>query len=203
MSKINKMFRVFSVDNYDSFTFNLVDYFRRLDSEVIVYRNNLNVDIIDQIKPDLIVLSPGPSIPKNAGNLLKVIDRYHAEYPIFGVCLGNQAIIEYFGGELDFLDYPYHGKQSLIRHDGRTIYKGIHNPFPAGRYHSLIGKNIPKCLDVTATLDRSTESTSERLVMGVRHKELPIEGVQFHPESILTFPHGIKIIKNVISWAKR
>ncbi len=188
------MFKVFLVDNYDSFSFNLVDYFRRLDAKVTVYRNKLNVSVIDRMEPDLIVLSPGPSIPKNSGNLLKVIDRYHNKYPIFGICLGHQAIVEYFGGSLDLLDYPYHGKQSLIHHDGKTIYEGILNPFPAGRYHSLTGKDIPGCLEVTATLDD--------IVMGVRHKKLPIEGVQFHPESILTFRHGLKIIQNVIYWAK-
>lgn len=189
-----KMFKVFLVDNYDSFTFNLVDYFRRFDSNVIVYRNRLNVDLIEQINPDLIVLSPGPSIPKNSGNLLEVIDRYHAQYPIFGICLGHQAIIEYFGGELAFLSYPCHGKQSLIQHDGKTIYKDIPNPFLGGRYHSLIGKKIPQSLEITAT--------AGDIVMGVRHKKLPIEGVQFHPESILTFPTGIKIIQNVVSWTE-
>lgn len=188
------MFKVFLVDNYDSFTFNLVDFFRRLDCEVIVYRNRLNVKIVDKINPNIIVLSPGPSIPKNSGNLLKVIDKYHSKYPLFGICLGHQAIVEYFGGELDLLDYPYHGKQSLVNHDGKTIYKGIPNPLLAGRYHSLTGKNIPKCLEITANIDDT--------VMGVRHEKFPIEGVQFHPESILTFPHGIKIIQNVINWAK-
>ena len=192
--KVIKMFNVFLVDNYDSFSFNLVDYFRRLDSDVIVYRNKFNVNIIDKKNPDLIVLSPGPSTPKNSGNLLKVIDKYHKKYPIFGICLGHQAIVEYFGGELDLLDYPYHGKQSLIEHDGKTIYNGIPNPFPAGRYHSLTGKNIPDCLEVTATYGD--------IVMGVRHKKLKIEGVQFHPESILTFQNGPKIIRNVISYVK-
>ncbi len=189
---MTKMFKVFLVDNYDSFSFNLVDYFRRFGSKVIVYRNKLNVDTIEQNNPDLIVLSPGPSIPENAGNLLKVVDRYHTQYPIFGICLGHQAIIEYFGGELDFLSYPCHGKHTLIQHDGKTIYKDIINPFLGGRYHSLIGKKIPKSLEITAT--------AGDIVMGVRHKKLPIEGVQFHPESILTFPIGLKIIQNVISW---
>jgi len=193
--EIEKRLRIFMVDNYDSFTFNLVDYFRRFNCEVIVYRNRLDVDIIGDMEPDLIVLSPGPSIPANAGNLLEVIERYHRRYPIFGICLGHQALIEFFGGELGLLAYPCHGKQSPIRHDGKTIYRGIPNPFMGGRYHSLIGKVIPASLEVSAT-------TNGDIVMGVRHRRLPIEGVQFHPESILTFPTGLKIIQNVIEWAK-
>ena len=195
-TKMKKRLRIFMVDNYDSFTFNLVDYFRRFNCEVIVYRNRLDVDIIGDIDPDLIVLSPGPSIPANAGNLLRVIERYHRSYPIFGICLGHQALIEFFGGELGLLAYPCHGKQSPIRHDGETIYRGIPNPFMGGRYHSLIGKVIPANLEVTAT----TATTDGDIVMGVRHRRLPIEGVQFHPESILTFPTGLKIIQNVIEW---
>ena len=194
-TKMKKRLRIFMVDNYDSFTFNLVDYFRRFNCEVIVYRNRLDVDIIGDMEPDLIVLSPGPSIPANAGNLLEVIERYHRRYPIFGICLGHQALIEFFGGELGLLAYPCHGKQSPIRHDGKTIYRGIPNPFMGGRYHSLIGKVIPASLEVSAT-------TNGDIVMGVRHRRLPIEGVQFHPESILTFPTGLKIIQNVIEWAK-
>jgi len=190
-----KRLRIFMVDNYDSFTFNLVDYFRRFNCEVIVYRNRLDVDIIGDMEPDLIVLSPGPSIPANAGNLLEVIERYYRRYPIFGICLGHQALIEFFGGELGLLAYPCHGKQSPIRHDGKTIYRGIPNPFMGGRYHSLIGKVIPASLEVSAT-------TNGDIVMGVRHRRLPIEGVQFHPESILTFPTGLKIIQNVVEWAK-
>ena len=190
-----KRLRIFMVDNYDSFTFNLVDYFRRFNCEVIVYRNRLDVDIIGDMEPDLIVLSPGPSIPANAGNLLEVIERYYRRYPIFGICLGHQALIEFFGGELGLLAHPCHGKQSPIRHDGKTIYRGIPNPFMGGRYHSLIGKVIPASLEVSAT-------TNGDIVMGVRHRRLPIEGVQFHPESILTFPTGLKIIQNVIEWAK-
>ncbi len=186
--------RIFVVDNYDSFTFNLVDYFRRYGCEVIVYRNRLDVAIISDVDPDLIVLSPGPSVPDKSGNLLRVIERYHEQYPIFGICLGHQALIEFFGGELGLLAYPCHGKQSLIEHDGRTIYRGIPNPFKGGRYHSLTGESIPAELEVSATTDQ--------VVMGVRHRKLPIEGVQFHPESILTFPVGLKIIENVISWAR-
>ena len=197
-TKMKKRLRIFMVDNYDSFTFNLVDYFRRFNCEVIVYRNRLDVDIIGDMEPDLIVLSPGPSIPANAGNLLEVIERYYRRYPIFGICLGHQALIEFFGGELGLLAYPCHGKQSPIRHDGKTIYRGIPNPFMGGRYHSLIGKVIPASLEVSAT----TATTNGDIVMGVRHRRLPIEGVQFHPESILTFPTGLKIIQNVVEWAK-
>jgi len=190
------MFKVFLVDNYDSFTFNLMDYFRRYDCKVITYRNDLDIMVIDCIKPNLIVLSPGPSTPSNAGKLLSVIDVYHGRIPIFGVCLGHQAIIEYFGGSLGILPYPCHGKQSYIYHDGKTIFEGIPNPFLAGRYHSLVGRTIPVCLEVTA-------KTDDDIVMGVRHRQFAVEGTQFHPESFLTSKsgHGLQIIKNVISWA--
>lgn len=180
------------IDNFDSFTFNLVDYFKQLGCKVHVYRNNIDPDLIRNIDPDLIVISPGPSIPKNAGNLIKIIDIYHKKYPIFGVCLGHEALIEYFGGSLKFIK-PVHGKSSRIYHDGKSIFDGIEQDFDGGRYHSLVADKIPNCFDISAR--------SFGLVMAIRHKTLPIEGVQFHPESVLTMKggNGFKLIKNLIS----
>ncbi len=184
--------RVTMIDNFDSFTFNLVDYLRRLDCEVRVYRNDVPVDIVAASDPELLVLSPGPSIPKNAGNLLAYIDQLHQRVPILGVCLGHQAMIEYFGGKLRVLPRPYHGKQSLIEHDGAGIYRDLPSPLPVGRYHSLVGENIPDVFEVTATW--------EGLAMGIRHRSLPLEGVQFHPESILTMEdnHGLRLLANLL-----
>lgn len=179
------------IDNFDSFTFNLVDYLNQLDCTVCVYRNNINPKLIEKIKPDLIVVSPGPSIPKNAGNLMKIIDKYHAKYPIFGVCLGHEALIEYFGGTLKFTN-PVHGKSSKIHHDCKGIFEEVEQDFNGGRYHSLVADQMPDCFEISAT--------SCGLVMGIRHKNLPINGVQFHPESVLTMKggNGFKIIKNLI-----
>lgn len=181
------------IDNFDSFTFNLVDYFRRLECQVRVYRNDIPVDIVAASQPDVLVLSPGPSIPAKAGNLLGYIDQFHRHTPIFGVCLGHQAMIEYFGGSLRLLPRPYHGKQSLIEHCGSGIYSDLPSPLPVGRYHSLVGERIPEVFEVTATW--------EDVVMGIRHRTLPIEGVQFHPESILTMEdnHGLRLLGNLLA----
>ncbi len=185
--------RITMIDNFDSFTFNLVDYFRRLECEVRVYRNDVPVDIVAASDPDLLVLSPGPSTPSNAGNLISYIDQLHAQVPIFGVCLGHQALIEYFGGTLRVLPRPYHGKQSLIEHGGTGLYQDLPSPLPVGRYHSLVGETIPEVLEVTATW--------KDVAMGLRHRTLPIEGVQFHPESILTMEdhHGLRLLANLIA----
>jgi anthranilate synthase component 2 len=185
--------RVTVIDNFDSFTFNLVDYLRRLDCQVRVYRNDVPVDLVAASKPDLLVFSPGPSIPKNAGYLMDYIDRLHSHVPIFGVCLGHQAMIEYFGGTLRVLPRPYHGKQSLIEHSGTGIYRDLPSPLPVGRYHSLVGDHIPEVFEVTATW--------EGMAMGIRHRTLPLEGVQFHPESILTMEdnHGLKLLANLLT----
>jgi anthranilate synthase component 2 len=187
------MMRVTVIDNFDSFTFNLVDYLRRLQCHVKVYRNDVPVDIVAAAQADLLVLSPGPSIPANAGNLLAYIDYFHRHTPILGVCLGHLAMIEYFGGTLRVLPRPYHGKQSLIEHCGTGIYQDLPSPLPVGRYHSLVGERIPEVLEVTATW--------EDVVMGVRHRTLPLEGVQFHPESILTMEHnhGLRLLGNVLT----
>lgn len=180
------------IDNFDSFTFNLVDYFKQIGCNVHVYRNNIDPDFVDEISPDLIVISPGPSIPKNAGNLMKIIDKYHKKYPIFGVCLGHEALIEYFGGSLKFIK-PVHGKSSKIHHNGKGIFAELEQDFNAGRYHSLVADKVPECFEISAKFSD--------LVMAVRHKSLPIYGVQFHPESVLTMKggNGFKLIKNLIS----
>ena len=185
--------KITMIDNFDSFTFNLVDYFRRLECAVRVYRNDIPVDIVASSEPDLLVFSPGPSTPANAGNLLAYIDHFHQRVPLFGVCLGHQAMIEYFGGTLRVLPRPYHGKQSEIDHHGRGIYADLPSPLPVGRYHSLVGDRIPEVFDVTATWGD--------VVMGVRHRSLPIEGVQFHPESILTMEdsHGLRLLGNLLA----
>jgi len=180
------------IDNFDSFTFNLVDYFKQLGANVSVYRNDIDPKFIDVINPDLIVISPGPSVPKNAGNLMKIIDKYYDKYPIFGVCLGHEGLIEYFGGSLKFLT-PVHGKSSKIHHDGKGIFKDLDQDFNGGRYHSLVADSVPNCFEISAT--------NNDLVMAIRHKTLPINGVQFHPESVLTMKgqNGFKLIKNLIS----
>ena len=174
---------ILMIDNFDSFTYNLVDEFEKRKCRVLVYRNNTDMRTIDaaikKIKSKLIVISPGPSNPKNAGNSMEIIKRYHKKIPVFGVCLGHQAIIEAFGGKVSRAILVFHGKPSLIEHDGKGIFRGIENPFQAGRYHSLVGTKIPDCLEISA-------KTEEGVIMAVRHKTHPVEGVQFHPESILT-----------------
>ncbi len=190
--------RVFFIDNFDSFTYNLVDEFRKRKCEVLVYRNNTDMKILDQeikrFKPKLIVISPGPSRPADAGNSIEIISEYYKKIPIFGVCLGHQCIVEAFEGKVSKAPEVMHGKHSKIMHDEQTIFKNIENPFYAGRYHSLTGVEVPLSLEVSARTERG-------IIMGVRHKEHFVEGVQFHPESILT-PEGGKIIENIIEKIK-
>ncbi len=185
---------VLFIDNFDSFTYNLVDEFAKRKCSVLVYRNNVPLEKIHQVvrefSPRLIVISPGPGSPKQAGICIELVKQYKGILPIFGVCLGHQCIIEAFGGRVGRARETMHGKPSQIKHDGRRIYKGLENPFQAGRYHSLAGKKLPTCLEITA-------SSKDERVMGVRHCKYFIEGVQFHPESILTASGG-KIIKNLI-----
>ena len=183
--------KVLILDNFDSFTFNIVDYFKQLECEVVVYRNTISPNKINE-NFDLLVLSPGPSIPKNAGYMMDWIQKYHQTHPIFGICLGHQALIEFFGGELLYLA-PVHGKSYEIETDGRSIYQHLPTKIDVGRYHSLAGKIIPNCFEVSG-------QTSDGIVMSIRHKTLPIEGVQYHPESILSMNHGagMQIIKNVV-----
>lgn len=189
---MDKFRKIFLLDNFDSFTFNLVDYFKQLGCEVLVYRNNVKIEKVAEIKPDLIVFSPGPSVPKNAGNMMAIIDKYHQQFPMFGVCLGHEAFLEYFGGSLKFVK-PVHGKASKIDHDGKTIFKGVEKNFLGGRYHSLCANKVPSCFEVSAKVND--------LIMAIRHHKLPIEGVQFHPESVLSMKggNGFKIIENVVN----
>ena len=190
--------RVLFIDNFDSFTYNLVDEFEKRDCEVEVYRNNVPIPKIRQIcakfEPSLIVISPGPSTPKSAGNIIPLIKEFSGKIPIFGVCLGEQAVIEAFGGVVGRAVETIHGKPSMISHDGRTIFAGLPAKFSAGRYHSLSGQKIPEALEVSA-------KSESGVVMGVRHKTFFVEGVQFHPESILT-PEGGTIIENVLRMSR-
>jgi anthranilate synthase/aminodeoxychorismate synthase-like glutamine amidotransferase len=170
------------IDNYDSFTYNLVQYFGELGQELKVYRNNkITIAEIEKMAPDRIVVSPGPCTPKEAGISIEVIRHFTGKVPILGVCLGHQAIGDAFGGDVIRAPYLMHGKTSMIHHDGRTVFAGLQNPFEATRYHSLIIKRetLPPVLEVSAWTD-------DGIVMGLRHKEHKVEGVQFHPESILT-----------------
>ncbi len=186
------MRKILIIDNFDSFTFNLVEYFKKAGCEVLVYRNTVNPQKIDQIKPDAIVFSPGPSVPEKAGNMMEIIKLYHQKYPMLGICLGHQAFVEFFGGSLKFVD-PVHGMASSISHDGKTIFQTIPQNFFAGRYHSLAANKMPDCLEISAT--------HGDIVMALRHKTLPIEGVQFHPESVLSMKGeaGYKIIRNFLN----
>ena len=180
------------IDNYDSFTYNLVQYLGELGSEIRVVRNDeVTVDEIEkEIKPERILISPGPGTPDSAGISLTVIERFADKVPILGVCLGHQVIGQHFGGKVVRASEPVHGKPVIIDHDGKTIFKDLPNSFAAGRYHSLIvdRDSLPDCLEISA-------SSPDGLIMGLRHKKLPIEGVQFHPESILT-EHGRKLLQN-------
>lgn len=184
--------RVLVLDNFDSFTFNLVDYFRSLGSVVTVVRNTTSMERLREEVFDLLVLSPGPALPKDSGNLMQVIDYYYWQKPIFGVCLGHQAIAEYFGGELENIQ-PMHGKAFEIRHDGKGVFSGIEQGVEVARYHSWAVSNVPQEMEVSAV-------SSDGVVMGIRHQQWPIEGVQFHPESVLTMRNdaGIRMIRNVV-----
>ena len=170
------------IDNYDSFTYNLVQYFGELGADIQVVRNDqTTVEAIREQAPERIVISPGPKTPSEAGICLEVIGAFAGKIPILGVCLGHQAIGQAFGGQVVRAPQLMHGKTSEISHDGKTIFAGLPNPFPATRYHSLIvaRETLPACLEISAY-------TSDGLIMGLRHRELKVEGVQFHPESILT-----------------
>jgi para-aminobenzoate synthetase component 2 len=182
------------IDNYDSFTYNLVQYLGELGEEIVVHRNDeIDLDGIAKLAPDHILISPGPCTPNEAGVSLALLERFKGEIPIFGVCLGHQAIGQAFGGDVIRADQLMHGKTSDITHDGRTIFEGLPSPFTATRYHSLIVKRdtLPDCLEISA-------QTEDGLIMGLRHKEYVVEGVQFHPESIMT-DHGLKILRNFLS----
>ncbi|KRG57063.1 anthranilate synthase component II [Stenotrophomonas koreensis] len=186
------------IDNYDSFTFNLVQYFQQLGADVRVVRNDaLSVAQIAALKPDHIVISPGPGNPDQAGVSLAVIEQLGPQIPLLGVCLGHQAIGQVFGGHVIRAGKIMHGKVSPIRHHGRGVFSGLPDGYTATRYHSLVvdKDRLPDCLEITAWTENADGSMEE--VMGLRHRTLPIEGVQFHPESILT-DHGHALLKNFL-----
>jgi anthranilate synthase, component II (EC 4.1.3.27) len=189
---------ILMIDNYDSFTYNLVQYFGELGAEVEVHRNDqITVDEVAAKKPSHIVLSPGPCTPNEAGICLDLIDRLKGQVPIFGVCLGHQAIGQAFGGRVIRAREVMHGKVSPIHHTGVGVFSGLPSPYTATRYHSLIVERdtLPDCFEVTAWTQHADGSEDE--LMGFRHRQLPIEGVQFHPESILT-EHGHAMLKNFL-----
>ncbi len=185
------------IDNYDSFTYNLVQYLGEIGEDIRVFRNDkIEIEDIEALNPDRIVISPGPCSPKEAGISINVIKYFAGKIPILGVCLGHQSIGAAFGGEIVRAPTLMHGKTSMIYHDGLAIFQGIPSPFEATRYHSLVIKKetMPDCLQITAW-------TADGVVMGVRHKEMIVEGVQFHPESILTTV-GKDLLRNFIKLSK-
>jgi para-aminobenzoate synthetase component II len=184
---------IFMIDNYDSFTYNLVQYLGELGEKLIVKRNDeTTIEEIEELNPSVLMISPGPCSPNEAGISLKAIKHFAGNIPILGVCLGHQAIAQAFGGEVIRAERLMHGKTSPVYHDGESLFTGINNPFSATRYHSLIvnKENLPECLEVSAW-------TKEGEIMAIRHKYLPVEGVQFHPESIMT-EAGKQLLKNFI-----
>ena len=181
------------IDNYDSFTYNLVQYFSELGQEVVVHRNDqITIDQIKKLNPNYIVLSPGPCTPKEAGISLEVVDFFKGKIPILGVCLGHQTIGQAFGGKIIHAKTIMHGKTSEIYHNNKGVFKGIKSPFISTRYHSLVIErdSCPGCFDITSWTDDDE-------IMGIKHKTLPIEGVQFHPESILS-EYGHDLLRNFL-----
>jgi para-aminobenzoate synthetase component 2 len=188
---------VLVIDNYDSFTYNLVQYLGEMGEELAVYRNDeITVDEVAAMAPDRIIISPGPCTPNEAGISVETIRRMSRKAPILGVCLGHQSIGQAFGGEIVRAERLMHGKTSPVYHDGRTVFLGLPSPFEATRYHSLVVRRetLPDCLAISA-------ETKEGEIMGVRHRDLPVEGVQFHPESILT-EHGKELLRNFVTGAR-
>ncbi|MCW4359549.1 aminodeoxychorismate/anthranilate synthase component II [Bacillus altitudinis] len=184
---------ILMIDNYDSFTYNLVQYLGELGEELIVKRNDqVTIQEIEELKPDFLMISPGPCSPDEAGISMEAIKHFAGKIPIFGVCLGHQSIAQVFGGDVIRAERLMHGKTSEIEHDGKGVFAGLQNPLVATRYHSLIVKDetLPECFVRTA-------STKEGELMAIRHKELPIESVQFHPESIMT-SFGKEMLRNFI-----
>lgn len=185
------------IDNYDSFTYNLVQYFGQLGQEVVVHRNDrITLEEMERLAPERIVISPGPCSPNEAGISVAAIRHFAGRIPILGVCLGHQAIGAAFGGDVVRSCSLMHGKTSPIRHDGKGLFEGLPNPFEATRYHSLVVERstLPECLTVTAWVDNGE-------IMGLEHRELPLWGVQFHPESILTIS-GMDILRNFLKISK-
>ncbi|MEN6622050.1 MAG: aminodeoxychorismate/anthranilate synthase component II [Smithella sp.] len=189
---------ILMIDNYDSFTFNIVQYLEQMGENVRVFRNDrITLEEISRLNPQLIFLSPGPRSPREAGITVEVIRKFYMSIPIMGICLGHQSIGFAFGGEIVRARQIMHGKTSLMRNDGKTIFAGLPNPFSAGRYHSLVVKRetLPDCLEVSA-------ETEDGEIMGLRHRQYPVEGIQFHPESVLT-PQGKRIIRNFLKYTRR
>jgi anthranilate synthase/aminodeoxychorismate synthase-like glutamine amidotransferase len=185
--------RLLLIDNYDSFTYNLVQAFMVLGADVLVHRNDqITVDEARALEPSHLCISPGPGTPYDAGVSMKMIEAFAGKIPVFGVCLGHQSLVEVFGGKVVRAGRLMHGKTSLVHHDGRSLFHEMPEPFEAGRYHSLIAQpqSLPEALEITA-------KTDEGEIMGVRHKELAVEGVQFHPESVLT-PQGPVLMGNFL-----
>jgi len=188
---------VFVLDNYDSFTYNLVQYLGEMGQDVVVRRNDqTTLAEIDELKPSHIVVSPGPCTPQDAGISIDLIRHFAGRIPVLGVCLGHQAIGAAFGGKVVRARHLMHGKTSQIEHDGRTVFAKLPSPMQATRYHSLVvaEDNLPRELEVSA---HTTDQDGKNVIMGLRHKRLPVEGVQFHPESVLT-PHGRGILANFL-----
>jgi anthranilate synthase/aminodeoxychorismate synthase-like glutamine amidotransferase len=186
--------RLLLIDNYDSFTYNLVQAFLVLDAEVLVYRNDeLSIAEAAALSPTHLVISPGPGRPEDAGTSLAMIDAFAGKIPVLGVCLGHQCIVQHYGGEIVSAATLMHGKTSSVRHDGGTLFRDLPNPVEVGRYHSLAANRVdlPEQLEVTAW-------TEEGEIMGVRHRSMDVEGVQFHPESVLT-PHGPRLLANFLN----
>jgi anthranilate synthase/aminodeoxychorismate synthase-like glutamine amidotransferase len=180
------------IDNYDSFTYNLAHLFEELGAEVLVRRNDeLTADEAESLAPSHLVISPGPGRPEHAGATPGILERLAPRTPTLGVCLGHQAIVQVFGGEVGPARELVHGKATVVTHDGRGIFAGLPEGFPAGRYHSLAATSVPDVFEISAT-------TADGEVMAVRHRDLPVDGVQFHPESVLT-PNGRDIVRNFLS----
>ena len=194
---------ILMIDNYDSFTYNLVQYLGELGAEVAVHRNDqVSIETIEELAPTKIMISPGPCTPSEAGISLEVIAQFSGKIPLFGVCLGHQAIGQVFGGNVIRAKQIMHGKTSLIHHTGVGVFSGLKNPYTATRYHSLVIEkhSLPDCLEITAWTETEAGELDE--IMGIRHKTLDIEGVQFHPESILS-EHGHDMLKNFIDASPR
>jgi len=183
--------KILLIDNYDSFTYNLVQAFAKQGAEVVVYRNDaIDVETALTLDATHLVISPGPGRPEDAGVSLQMIDAFAEMLPMLGVCLGHQCLVSHFGGEIVRAERLMHGKTSMVKHDQQSVYEGLSQPFEAGRYHSLCAERgtLPATLELTAQTERGE-------IMGVRHRQLPLEGVQFHPESILT-PEGDRLLAN-------
>ena len=187
---------ILMIDNYDSFTYNIVQYMGELGANMLVERNDqISIEEIEALNPKKIVISPGPCTPDKAGVSVAVIKHFAGKVPLLGVCLGHQSVGAAFGGEIIKAGKLMHGKTSEVRHDGKTLFKNLPNPYTATRYHSLVlnRKTLPDCFEISAESD-------DNEIMGIRHKELLVEGVQFHPESILT-PNGKDLLKNFIEYS--